>query len=146
VCVTAFVFISTITAKFIYAEEATISPATEITANSTGKVMVPVKSLAEGDLQRYSVDVNGTKVRFLLYRKPDGKVVSVFDACQICGGIGFYKGSSGIVCKNCAAPINPQSVGQSGGCNPIPLESAQNGDSVVISVTDLAKQVGQFSK
>jgi FTR1 family protein len=146
VCVTAFVFISTITAKFIYAEEATISPATEITANSTGKVMVPVKSLAEGDLQRYSVDVNGTEVRFLLYRKPDGKVVSVFDACQICGGIGFYKGSSGIVCKNCAAPINPQSVGQSGGCNPIPLESTQNGDSVVISVTDLAKQVGQFSK
>jgi high-affinity iron transporter len=146
VCVTAFVFISTITAKFIYAEEATISPATEITAASTGKIMVPVKSLAEGDLQRYSVDVNGTKVRFLLYRKPDGKVVSVFDACQICGGIGFYKASSGIVCKNCAAPINPQSVGQSGGCNPIPLESTQNGDSVVISVTDLAKQVGQFSK
>jgi uncharacterized membrane protein len=85
-------------------------------------------------------------VRFLLYRKPDGNIASVFDACQICGGVGFYKGTSGIICKNCAAPINPQSVGQPGGCNPIPLQSVQDGDSVVISITDLAQQVGQFSK
>ena len=146
VCITAFIFISTITAKFIYAEEGTISPATAITVNADGKAVISTKTLAEGDLQRYSIDVNGTQVRFLLYRKPDGKVVSVFDACQICGGIGFYKSSNGIVCKNCAAPVNPQSVGQSGGCNPIPLESTQNGDSIVISVSDLAKQVGQFSK
>ena len=146
VCVTAFIFISTITAKFIYAEEGTLSPATAITVSADGKAVISTKGLAEGDLQRYSVTVNGTQVRFLLYRKPDGKVTSVFDACQICGGIGFYKASNGIVCKNCAAPVNPQSVGQSGGCNPIPLESTQNGDSVVISVSDLAKQVGQFSK
>jgi uncharacterized membrane protein len=135
-----------VTAEFIYAQGITISPATDLKPDANGKVTVSTKGLAEGDLPRYSVDVNGTKVRFLLYRKPDGKVASVFDACQICGGVGFYKGSSGLICKNCAAPINPQSVGQSGGCNPIPLEATQSGDSVVISITDLAKQVGQFSK
>jgi high-affinity iron transporter len=145
-CLTAFIFIFMVTAEFIYAKDITISPATDLLPDSQGKVMVPTKALAEGELQRYSVDVKGTKVRFLLYRKPDGKVASVFDACQICGGIGFYKAANGIVCKNCAAPINPQSVGQPGGCNPIPLEATQDGDSVVISVTDLAKQVGQFSK
>ena len=145
-CITAFVFIFMVTAEFIYAKEATITPATAISADANGKIMLSTKGLAEGDLQRYSINVNGTQVRFLLYRKPDGKVASVFDACQICGGIGFYKASSGIVCKNCAAPVNSQSVGQSGGCNPIPLESTQNGDSIVISVNDLAKQIGQFSK
>lgn len=145
-CATAFIFIFMVTAEFIYAKEATISPATDIVVNAQGKAVVPTGNLAQGDLPRYSLDLNGTKVRFLLYRKPDNKVAAVFDACQICGGVGFYKGANGIICKNCAAPINPQSVGQPGGCNPIPLEFTQDGDSVVISVTDLGKQAGQFSK
>jgi high-affinity iron transporter len=146
VCVTAFIFITTITAEVIYAEAPPpLSQATEITFTN-GRAVIPAKDIPQGELQRYAANVNGTRVRFLLYRKPDNKIASVFDACQICGGIGFYKGATGLICKNCAAPINPQSVGQSGGCNPIPLQSTQDGDSVVISITDLAQQVGQFSK
>ena len=145
-CSTAFLFIFMVTAEYIYAKEPAISPATEVTFNASGKAVISTKDLPQGELQRYSANVKGTKVRFLLYRKPDGKVASIFDACQICGGAGFYKGATGIICKNCAAPVNPQSVGQPGGCNPIPLQSAQDGDSVVISITDLAQQVGQFSK
>jgi FTR1 family protein len=146
VCVTAFVFISAITAEVIYAEAPPpLSQATEITFTN-GKAAISTKDLPKGELQRYAANVNGARVRFLLYRKPDGNIASVFDACQICGGVGFYKGTSGIICKNCAAPINPQSVGQTGGCNPIPLQTVQDGDSVVISITDVAQQVGQFSK
>jgi high-affinity iron transporter len=146
VCVTAFIFISTITAKVIYAEEPVISTATDLQPDVNGKILISTKDLPQGELQRYAANVNGTRVRFLLYRKPDNKIASVFDACQICGGIGFYKGATGLICKNCAAPINPQSVGQSGGCNPIPLQAVQDGDSVVISLSDLAQQIGQFSK
>jgi high-affinity iron transporter len=150
-CSTAFIFIFMVTAEFIYAKEPPASPSTLITFNADGKATISAKDLPQGELRFYSADVKGadqktTKVHFLLYRKPDGKIASVFDACQICGGVGFYKGSTGIICKNCAAPVNPQSVGQSGGCNPIPLQSTQDGDSVVISITDLAQQVGQFSK
>ena len=146
VCVTAFIFITTITAEVIYAEgPPPLSQATEITFTN-GKAVISTKDLPQGELQRYAANVNGTRVRFLLYRKPDNKIASVVDACQICGGIGFYKGASGLICKNCAAPINPQSVGQPGGCNPIPLQSVQDGDSVVISITDLAQHTGQFSK
>jgi high-affinity iron transporter len=146
VCITAFVFITTITARVIYAEEPPVSQLTPITFDAGGKTSISTKDLPQGELRFYSADVKGTNVRFFLYRKPDGKVAAVFDACQICGGVGFYKGSSGIICKNCAAPINPQSVGQPGGCNPIPLQPPQEGDQVVISITDLAQQVGQFSK
>ena len=145
-CATAFIFIFMVTAEFIYAREPAISQATQIIFNSDGKAVISTRGLAEGELQRYSAQVQGAQVRFLLYRKPDGKVASIFDACQICGGVGFYKGANGIICKNCAAPINPQSVGQPGGCNPIPLESTPDGDSIVIFITDLARQVGQFSK
>jgi len=146
VCVTAFVFITTITAEVIYAEgPPPLSQAMEVTFTN-GKAVISTKDLPQGELQRYAANINGTRVRFLLYRKPDNKIASVFDACQICGGIGFYKGATGLICKNCAAPINPQSVGQPGGCNPIPLQSTQDGDSIVISVTDLAQQTGQFLK
>ena len=145
-CTTAFIFIFMVTAEFIYAKEPPASPATEITFDATGKAAISTRDLPQGELRFYSADVKGTKVRFFLYRKPDGKVASLFDACQICGGIGFYKGTTGIICKNCAAPINPQSLGQPGGCNPIPLEPPQDGDSVVISINDLAQQAGQFSK
>jgi len=142
----AFVFIFMVTAEFIYAKSLTsLSPATQVSFDSSGRVVIATKDLAEGDLRRFSADVNGVQVRFLLYRKPDGKVASLFDACQICGSVGFYKSSTGIICKNCAAPINPQSVGQPGGCNPIPLHAIEQGDSVVINLADLKPQLAQFS-
>jgi high-affinity iron transporter len=77
-------------------------------------------------------------VRFWLYQKPDGKIATLFDACEICGGVGFYKGAQGVICKNCAAPINPQSVGMGGGCNPIPLKVQVTGDAVIVSEADVA--------
>ena len=144
--VSAFVFIFMVTAEFIYAKSlTTLSPAAQVSFDSGGHAVIPAGDLAEGDLRRYSADVDGVKVRFLLYRKPDNSVQALFDACQICGSVGFYKTSSGLVCKNCAAPINPQSVGQSGGCNPIPLHFSKQGDSVVISIADLRPQLAHFA-
>lgn len=145
-CVTAFVFIVTITAEFIYAKSASaLSPATEI-AFVNGQASIPKSAVADGDLHRYQANINGTEVRFLLYRKPNGEVATVFDACGICGSVGFYKGSSGIICKNCGAPINAASVGQPGGCNPIPLKSTLVGDNIVITAGDLAQEAKQFAK
>ncbi|MGI9102319.1 MAG: Fe-S-containing protein [Terriglobales bacterium] len=134
----SFVFILLITAQFIYAKTASaLSPATEIVITS-GEARIPLAQVSDGDLHRYSTRVKDTEVRFWLYRKPDGNVATVLDACEICGPVGFYKSGNGIVCKNCAAPINPQSVGQAGGCNPIPLKATTTADSVVISQADLA--------
>src|SRR5579864_1607656 len=147
VCVTSFAFMIGITAEFVYAETPPrLSQAIALIPDKDGRVVIDTQGLAEGNLNRYAVDVHGVPVRFLLYRKPDNKVAAVFDACEICGAVGFYKGAQGLICKNCAAPINPQSVGQRGGCNPVPLAADQQGESVVIRVTDLQAQTGQFSK
>ncbi len=89
---------------------------------------------------------NGTEVRFWLYQKPDGKMATVFDACEICGAVGFYKGPNGVVCKNCAAPINPQSVGMPGGCNPIPLKAQVTSDAVIIQEADIAAHADMFQQ
>ena len=37
----------------------------------------------------------GLDVRFWLYQKPDGKIATLFDACEICGPVGFYKNARG---------------------------------------------------
>lgn len=138
VYLTTFVFILLITAQFIYAKAQEPTPAATKLGFVNGAVSIPIAQLSSGDLHLYAVTINGTEVRFFLYPKPDGNIVAVFDACTICGPVGFYKTSTGLVCKNCAAPINPQSVGQAGGCNPIPLNSAKSGDAIVITQADLA--------
>src|SRR5258708_6816713 len=134
----SFLFIVMVTAEFIYAKSVSaLSPATEVTF-SNGQISIPLTQVSDGDLHRYEARENGVTVRFWLYQKPDGRIATVFDACQICGSVGFYKGTNGVVCKNCAAPINGQSVGTSGGCNPIPLHAEQTASTVVIRETDIA--------
>jgi uncharacterized membrane protein len=86
------------------------------------------------------------EVRFLLFKKPDGNIVSVGDACRICGPVGFYIGSQGITCKMCASPLNAGSMGQEGGCNPIPLKSAVGGGHVVIQAADLKTLTSVFER
>ena len=142
----SFIFIAMVTAEFVYAKSVSaLSPATEVTFTS-GKVTIPLSQVSDGDLHRYQAQENGTQVRFFLYQKPDGKVAVVFDACEICGAVGFYKSGNSVVCKNCAAPINPQSVGEKGGCNPIPLKSTQTADSIIIQEADIAAGSRVFEK
>jgi high-affinity iron transporter len=134
----SFIFIAMVTASFIYEKSASaLSPATEVTFVD-GKVSIPVKQIYDGELHRFEAREGGSEVRFWLYQKPDGKIATLLDACQICGGVGFYKGSHGVICKNCAAPINPQSVGMAGGCNPIPLKAEVTADAVIVSEADIA--------
>jgi high-affinity iron transporter len=134
----SFIFIVMVTASFIYEKSASaLSPAAEVRFVD-GRVSIPVKEIYDGELHRFEAREGGVEVRFWLYQKPDGKIATLFDACQICGGVGFYKGSHGVICKNCAAPINPQSVGIAGGCNPIPLQAEVTADAVIVSEADIA--------
>jgi high-affinity iron transporter len=142
----SFIFIVLVTAQFIYAKSTTsLSPAREL-AFAGGQVSIPVSEVSDGELHRYSANLGGKEVRFLIFKKPDGKVVTVLDACQICGPVGFYKSGNQIICKNCSAPVNPQSMGQAGGCNPIPLKSTVTSDQITIVQADLANGTENLGK
>jgi high-affinity iron transporter len=146
VCTFSFLFIATVTAEFVYAKSVSaLSPATEVTFNN-GKLSIPLSQVSDGDLHRFQAKEGGNEVRFWLYQKPDGKIATVFDACEICGSVGFYKSGNGVVCKNCAAPINPQSVGTAGGCNPVPLKATQTADAVIIEETDIVAGSRMFGQ
>lgn len=151
VVVTSFVFIFLSTAEFIYAKSTTaLSPTTTVTLVGS-QAIVSTSQITDSQLHRYGVNIDDGKggsvqVRFLLYKKPDGNIVSVADACHICGPVGFYIGSQGITCKMCASPLVPQSMGQPGGCNPIPLKSAIGGGEVVIQAADLRALAPVFER
>jgi FTR1 family protein len=148
---TSFLFIFLSTAEFIYAKSTTaLSPTTSVTLVGS-QVTVPVADINDDKLHRYGVmvdDGNGgsREIRFLLFKKPDGNLVSVADACQICGPVGFYIGSQGITCKMCASPLNAASMGQPGGCNPVPLKSTIAGGQVTIQAADLKNLIDVFKK
>jgi high-affinity iron transporter len=148
VCTTSFIFIVMITAEFVFSKvegAAAVSSATALELVN-GQVSIPKSVAADGELHRYSIDLRGTTVRFLLYRKPDGEVAIVFDACEICGSSGFYRTANGLSCRNCSAPVNTQSLGQRGGCNPVPLKSTVVGGTILIAAADLETGVPEFQR
>ena len=147
VYLSAFIFISLVTAQFIYAKGSTSLSAAQAVVFRDGKVTIDTTGMQPGELRRYSSEIGQHEMRFLLYRKPDGHIAAVLDACAICGSVGFYNsGTQGLTCKNCNAPVNPQSVGDGGGCNPIPLEAKINGNTVVISQVDLTNGAAQIKE
>lgn len=151
VVVVSFVFIFLSTAEFIYAKSTTsLSPTTAVTLVGN-RVTLAASAINDDQLHRFGVFVNDpqgkpVQVRFLLYKKPDGTIISVADACQICGPVGFYIGSQGITCKMCASPLVPQSMGQPGGCNPIPLHSTHTGGDITIEAHDLEALAPTFER
>src|ERR1700751_3970642 len=133
-----------VTAEFIYAKSISgPQKATEI-AFVNGQVSIPLNQVSDGDIHFFQAKENGVDVRFWLYQKPDGKIATVLDACEICGSVGFYKGTTGVVFNNCAAPINPQSVGMAGGGNPIPLKAETPTVEIIIREADVAAASRKF--
>jgi FTR1 family protein len=147
----AFLFIFLSTAEFIYAKSTTALSATAPVTLVGDLVTIPASQITDDQLHRFGVHVedgagHSPEVRFLLFKKPDGNIVSVADACQICGPVGFYIGAQGIICKMCASPLNASSMGQPGGCNPIPLKSSIINGQVTIAAADLKAIAPKFEK
>ena len=92
-----------------------------------GEVSIPVATVNDGNLHRFSIEQDGVSIRIIVIRRPDQSLVAAFDACEICGNQGYYQKGPNVICKNCASAIFIPSIGVRGGCNPIPLESARRG-------------------
>lgn len=142
----AFLFIVMFSAEYVYSRSiASLTPATLLTAHN-GLVSVPVSQIENGNLHRYQVITPGGPVRFFALRKPNGQLALAFDACQICGGKGYYENGQMLFCRNCDAPVNTSTIGIYGGCNPIPLQYQVLGNQVLIRVGVLSGEAPLFHK
>jgi len=135
----ALLSITMITAQFFYSAGATPNtPPPEQEFKIGQPVDIAVSRVDDGKLHHFQyTTAAGAAVRFILMRLDSGKIGVALDACQICGDKGYYQQGQQIICRNCTAAINPASIGQSGGCNPIELNAKQDGQEIIIQPSDL---------
>lgn len=140
------VVILSFTAEFVYARASAAPPAAEKLTAVGNVVRIPLSEMNGTNLHFYSVDVQGSSMRFLVIRKPNGGYVTALDACQICGAMGFRKEGPNLICRNCGAPINTTAVGMPGGCNPIAFASRVDDGEIVVDVSAVSAAAAEIQK
>jgi uncharacterized membrane protein len=109
--------------------------------NGAATLTIKLNDIAPGTVRAFCYrDRAGQKLRFLLARDSNGKVHTVFDACEQC--YKFHKGysvSGGyIICRVCGNryPIAKMNVGKAS-CVPVPLRSKTTHNETRIKVADV---------
>jgi high-affinity iron transporter len=143
-CIASGLFILMITAEFIYAKSSTeLSAATPVSVIGDF-VKIPVATVNDGNLHRFSVESDAVTIRIIVIERPDKSLAAAFDACEICGSKGYYQKGTNVICRNCSSAIFIPSIGIAGGCNPVPLPSEVQGDQLVIPAAKIFKGVRLF--
>lgn len=132
---------------FVYSRPpATLSPATPVEVGGDGMVRIPLATFQGTALRRFQATVEGKTVRFIAVPvEQGGPIATAFDACLICGARGYYQEGPNITCLHCGSAVYPPTIGQPGGCNPIPLKSHTEGGELVLTASDLAAGAHVFT-
>jgi uncharacterized membrane protein len=125
-------------AEFAYTRVTATTEARAIQATGN-EVRIPLAEVNDSNLHVYSVDANGTSLRFLVIRKPNGSWGTALDACLICGTAGYRQDGANVVCRNCASAIYIPTIGEAGGCNPVGVPSRAENGALVIDVSTLTE-------
>ncbi len=126
------------TADFVYARTAAApAQAAHLTAQN-GVVEIPLSDLADSDMHFYSADVHGNPIRFFVIRRGNSQYTAALDACRICGWAGYRQQGQNVICRNCGAAIYVPSIGEAGGCNPIPVTSRIDNGNLILDLSALA--------
>ncbi|ASA55008.1 Fe-S-containing protein [Vibrio gazogenes] len=104
----------------------TRSPAQTMTLSADDAVHIPItETLKDGKLHRYQwIASDGKVVRFFIIDRYPGemKFGVVLDACMLCGDAGYIQDGDQVICLACGVHIFIPSIGNPGGCNPIPIK------------------------
>ncbi|MDR1614460.1 MAG: Fe-S-containing protein [Campylobacteraceae bacterium] len=109
---------------------------------------IPIKILEDNDLHRFAyIDEDGNKIRFFAINRFKGKTspVVVFDACMICGDMGYTKKGDELICISCNVRVFLPSVGKAGGCNPIPLIYENDGEYLIVKLDEIKTGANFFT-
>jgi uncharacterized membrane protein len=129
----------------VYGQAAPSLSAPTPVAASGDTVRIALASVADGNLHRFVAELDGAPVRFIVVVAGEpGHVGTAFDACEICGSQGYYQDGPTILCLHCRSAVYAPSIGQGGGCNPIPLPSRIESGEVVIALDALRQGARRF--
>ncbi|MBR8463347.1 DUF2318 domain-containing protein [Campylobacter sp. faydin G-24] len=113
------------------------------------KFTFDVDILKDNKLHRYAyITDEGKEVRFFLLNRFSDRAspTIVFDACAICGDMGYVKKGDDLICISCNVRIFLPSVGKEGGCNPIPMPFSFDGKNIVVDYETILSGSNYFSK
>ncbi len=109
-----------------------------------GVVVIPLKDpsmdLMDGRLHKFSLIQEGEELRLIVIKKADNSLSVCLDACEICPPVGYGQRDEHVVCIYCNTPIAIDTLGQPGGCNPIPLEADIDERFITIEVKEILKK------
>lgn len=125
-------------ADYAYARAKNAPSPAKVLVAQDGRVRIPLADLTDMSLHFYTANVNGTVIRFLVIHQMNGNYAVALDACQICGRAGYRQEGQNVVCRNCGATIYIPTIGERGGCNPIPVQSVVEGGEVIVNLSALA--------
>lgn len=110
-----------------------------------GIVMIPVNDptmdLRDGALHKFSLHYQGQDIRILVIKKENNVLSVCLDACEICPpDDGYGQREDLVVCLYCNTPIPVNTLGEPGGCNPIPLTVAIDDRFIRLELAELLKK------
>jgi hypothetical protein len=111
-----------------------------VAANPAGEILIPMKGevdLQDGQLHKYLFKKGSVETRFFVLLNPAGKLTVDLDACAICKPEGYGQAEGAVICYYCKTLIPLETVGQQGGCNPVPVAFKERPDGVAIDAITL---------
>ena len=110
-----------------------------------GEIYIPLEQVADGHLHRFTwTNDAGKGIRFIIVQKKGMSFGVGFDACDVCGDVGYYERKDEVVCNRCDVVMNKSTIGLKGGCNPVPLDSRIENGGIIILTEDLQKEAHRF--
>jgi uncharacterized membrane protein len=104
-------------------------------------VRVPIADVAGGRAKFFDYKLaNNQQVRFFIVKSSEGDYRAALDACEICAHAkqGYRQEGDDMICINCGKSFATAMIGKiSGGCHPIALTAATDGDSLVIKKAEI---------
>jgi uncharacterized membrane protein len=143
-CVLGVAVLALLGMDVAHSQPSALTPPVPLVPDPGGRVAVAASELADGELHRYSVRIGGREVRFIALEIAPGEAVAALDACVICGAEGYVQEGAEILCRHCHSAVYPPSIGQPGGCNPIPVPFTVEGGRLVLPVAALAGRAPMF--
>lgn len=109
-----------------------------------GLVVIPLSNptmdLMDGRLHKFSLVSGEDTIRMLIIKKPDNTLAVCLDACEICLPEGYGQREAHVICIYCNTPIPVETLGEPGGCNPIPLNASVTERDVRIELSEVLKK------
>ena len=125
-------------AEFAYSRAMAAPVPAKMLTTVNDQVRIPLPELTDSSLHFYTANTGVTTLRFLVIHQTNGNYAVALDACQICGWAGYRQKGQNVVCRNCGATIYIPSIGEKGGCNPIPVKARIEGGELIVDLSALS--------